>query len=182
MPILMFLVILVVTFFVVLFVTKPTKKEVDLGQRLAGFDRGSTASQLSYPDILKREVYSDLPLINAILRRIRPAAYIDALIKQASCNWTVGQMLLGTVALFVVAAGMGAAGLHNTTFGLLLGAAASTGPCFYLVVKRKARLHRFEAILPDAIDLMGRALRAGHAGKAGNEEGGRGVPHPSGGG
>ena len=180
MPILMFLVILVVTFFVVLFVTKPTKKEVDLGQRLAGFDRGSTASQVIDPDILKREVYSDLPLINAILRRIRPAAYIDALIKQASCNWTVGQMLLGTVVIFAVAAALGAAWLHNTTFGLVLGAAASTGPCFYLVVKRKARLHRFEAILPDAIDLMGRALRAGHAVTAAIEMVGREIPDPVG--
>jgi tight adherence protein B len=176
----MFLVILVVTFFVVLFVTKPTKKEVDLGQRLAGFDRGSTASQVIDPDILKREVYSDLPLVNAILRRIRPAAYIDTLIKQASCNWTVGQMLLGTVVIFGVAAALGAAWLHNTTFGLVLGAAASTGPYFYLVVKRKARLHRFEAILPDAIDLMGRALRAGHAVTAAIEMVGREIPDPVG--
>ena len=56
-----------------LFVTKPTKEEIDLGKRLAGFDRGSAASQVVDPDILKREVYSDLPLVNAILRRVKLA-------------------------------------------------------------------------------------------------------------
>jgi tight adherence protein B len=40
---------------------------------------------------------------------------------------------------------------------------AAIGPYVYLRMKRKARLARFAAVLPDAIDLMGRALRAGHA-------------------
>jgi tight adherence protein B len=46
---------------------------------------------------------------------------------------------------------------------LLAGLVASTTPYIYLIVKRKARLHRFAMILPEAIDLMARALRAGHA-------------------
>ena len=77
MLILLFLVLLVVVFFVVCYMTKPTKEETDLGKRLAGIDRGDLAAQDIDPDILKREVYSDLPLIDAILQRIKLAADID---------------------------------------------------------------------------------------------------------
>jgi len=178
--ILMFLVILAVTFSVVMFITKPTKKEVDLGKRLAGFDHGSSTEQAIDPDILKREVYSTLPLINAILRRIKPAAHIDALIKQANCNWTVGQMLAGSVAILIVTGVVSATWLHSTSLGIVLGLIAALGPYLFLIVKRKARLRRFEALLPDAIDLMGRALRAGHAVTAAIEMVGREVPDPVG--
>lgn len=180
MPILMFLVILVLTFLVVMFVTKPTTKEIDLGKRLAGLDHGSATGQVVDPDILKREVYSDLPFVNTILRRMKPAAHIDAMIKQANCNWTVGQMLLATLAVFVVVGAVSAAWLHNTTFGFVVGIVAATGPYLYLVVKRKARLRRFEVVLPDAIDLMGRALRAGHAVTAAIEMVGREIQDPVG--
>jgi tight adherence protein B len=177
----MFLVILVVTFFVVLFVTQPTKKEVDLGKRLAGFDRGSVAGQTIDPDILKREVYSDLPLVDAILRRMKPAVYFDELIKQANCNWTVGKMMFGSLLIFVVSGAVCMAWSRSTSLGAVVGLAAATGPYFFLVMKRKARLNRFEALLPDAIDLMGRALRAGHAVTAAIEMVAREIPDPVGG-
>ncbi len=179
MLIIVFLVIAVETFFVVLMMTKPTKKEVELGKRLAGFDRGS-ADQIVDPDILKREVYSDLPLLNAILMRIKPAADIDTLLKQANCGWTVGQMLSGSLAIFVVVGVLGAAWLHSTSIALVLGLVGANGPYVYLVIKRKARLHSFAAILPDAIDLMGRALRAGHAITAAIEMVAREIPDPVG--
>lgn len=179
MLILVFLAISVETFFVVLILTKPTKKEIDLGNRLAGFDRGP-ADQIVDPDILKREVYSNLPLVNAILRRIKPAADIDTLLKQASCNWTVSQTLLGSLVLLVLFGGLGAAWFHSTSIGLVLGLTAANGPYVYLLIKRKARLHRFEAILPDAIDLMGRALRAGHAVTAAIEMVAKEIPDPVG--
>jgi tight adherence protein B len=43
--------------------------------------------------------------------------------------------------------------------GLLLGA----GPLFYVFAKRRSRFARFEQGLPEAIDLMVSALRAGHS-------------------
>jgi tight adherence protein B len=42
--------------------------------------------------------------------------------------------------------------------GLLLGAM----PFFWLGMRRKSRIKRFMAQMPDAMDLVGRALRAGH--------------------
>jgi tight adherence protein B len=163
MQILLFLVLVIVIFFVVLLVTKPTKEEADIGRRLAGFDRGIAADQAFDPDILKREAYSDLPIVNAILQRIKVAANLDILIKQADSNWTVGRVLFGSLLIVVVAGALIAAYLHNIVAGVVLGLAAGNAPYIFLVMKRKARLDRFATLLPEAIDLMARALRAGHA-------------------
>jgi tight adherence protein B len=164
MAILLFLLVLVITFSVVLFMTRPTKDETDLGNRLAGFSRGSDAAPVIDPDIiLKREVYSDLPIINAILRRVKLAADVDTLIKQANSSLTVGRVLFGALFIAVVVGVLAGAYMHNALIGLAAGLAAGTTPYISLRIKRNARLRAFETILPEAIDLLGRALRAGHA-------------------
>lgn len=180
MLILLFLVLLVAVFSVVLYMTKPTKEENDLGKRLARIDRGDSFDQPIDPDILKREVYSDLPLVNAILRRIKLAANIDVLIKQADSDWTVGRVMFGALVIFAVVAAISSTWLHNIPAGLALGLVAANGPYISLRMKRAARLQRFAAILPDAIDLLGRALRAGHAVTAAIEMVAREIPDPVG--
>jgi tight adherence protein B len=64
--------------------------------------------------------------------------------------------------------------------GLVIGLVAANAPYMFLVIKRKARLNRFESVLPDAIDLMARALRAGHAVTAAIEMVAREIPNPVG--
>jgi len=162
-----------------MFMTKPTREENDLEKRLAKIDR-PTAGAATNADILKREVFSEVPLFNAILQRIKLAADVNVLIKQANSNWTVGRLLLGSLLIFAVVALVASVWLHSVPIALLLGLAASTGPFIFLVAKRKARLHRFAVILPEAIDLMARALRAGHAVTAAIEMVGREIQDPVG--
>jgi tight adherence protein B len=162
--IVLFLLVMIITFSVVLYMTRPTKEETDLGNRLAGFSRGSRPAAVIDPDIiLKREVYSDLPIINAILRRVKLAADIDTLIKQANSSLTVGRVLFGALVIAFVVGVLGGNYMHSASLGLVLGLAAGTTPYIYLRIKRTARLRSFESILPEAIDLLARALRAGHA-------------------
>lgn len=88
---------------------------------------------------------------------------IQRLLTQADSSWSVGTFLLLT-------AGFGAgAGLAVTliTRGIALPLLA-TGigallPYLILSRKRKKRFRDFEKHFPEAIDLMGRAIRAGHA-------------------
>ena len=49
------------------------------------------------------------------------------------------------------------------TFSLLLGGILASLPWFWLAHKRTKRIELFERQIPEALDLMGRALRAGHA-------------------
>jgi tight adherence protein B len=180
MLILMFLLISVLTFFVVLFVTKPSKKEIELGKRLAGLGSSSAIDQVVSPDILKREVYSDVAFVNSILQRTKLAAHLNNLLKQANSTWTVGQLLFSALAAWAVVGMMSAVWLHSKLMGLVIGLVAANAPYMFLVIKRKARLNRFESVLPDAIDLMARALRAGHAVTAAIEMVAREIPNPVG--
>lgn len=180
MLVLLFVVLVILEFVVVLVATKPTKEEVDLGKRLVGFDRGSVTEQSVNPDILKREAFSDLPLVNAILRRLKLAANIDILIKQANSTWTVGRVLFGALLLFVVGGFIAGTWLHNTPAGLIIGVVAGSVPYVMLVIQRKSRLNKFASVLPEAIDLMARALRAGHAVTAAIEMVAREVANPVG--
>ncbi len=180
MLIVLFLVLVVVTFVIVLVTTRPTKEETDLGRRLAGYNRGTNANLEVDDDILKHESYSDLPLINALLRRMKVAVNVNTLIKRANSDWTVGRLLFGALAIAIIVGGLVGAYFHNALVGLVVGIAAGNGPYLYLIMKRNARLRKFEAILPDAIDLLGRALRAGHAVTAAIEMVAREIPDPVG--
>ena len=164
MLILLFLIILVATFSIVLYVTRPTKEEADLGDRLAGLSRGGTGAPSAVnPDILKHEAYSDLPLVNAVLQRIKIAADINTLIQQADSDWTVGRVLFGALALALAVGFVTALWFNNPVFGVICGLVAANGPYVYLRFKRSQRMRKFEAVLPEAIDLLARALRAGHS-------------------
>lgn len=180
MLILLFLVLVVITFSIVLVVTRPTKEETEIGRRLAGYNRGSGANQVADADILKHESYSEFPLINALLSRMKVAVNVDTLIKQANSDWTVGRLIFGALAIFFIVAGMTGVYFHNVWVGVVIGFLAGNGPYVYLVLKRKARLSKFEAILPDAIDLLGRAMRAGHAVTAAIEMVAKEIPDPVG--
>ena len=164
MLILLFLLLLVATFSIVLYVTRPTKEETDLGDRLAGLGRGGSGVPATVnQDILRHEAYSDLPLINAVLQRIKIAADINTLIQQANSDWTVGRVIFGALVAGVVAGFLGGLWFDNVVFGVLCGLVAANGPYVYLRIKRAQRMRKFETVLPEAIDLLARALRAGHS-------------------
>jgi tight adherence protein B len=165
MLILLFVLVLVTTFVVVMFVTKPTRQETEIENRLAELKDGRTPTAAPSPDsdILKRESYSDIPIVNAILTRLKFTSRIDLLIKQADSRLTVGRFLFGSLLVAVVAGTLTMAWLHTLMISIAVGVVAAAGPRVYLGMKRKSRLNRFEAVLPEAIDLLARALRAGHA-------------------
>lgn len=98
-----------------------------------------------------------------LLRTSRLTAPLQRLLQQSNSNLSLGVFLLlsGTLALgtyLLLTLLTGYRGL-GTIAGLLLAFA----PYVYLRWKRTKRLYAFEETFPEAIDLVARALRAGHA-------------------
>jgi tight adherence protein B len=64
-------------------------------------------------------------------------------------------------------ASAGFLGIHlmrkNLMLSVLTGMCAGTFPFLYLYIKKNMRMKKFQAQLPEALDLMARSLRAGHA-------------------
>ena len=76
----------------------------------------------------------------------------------------------GATEMFIYSTVLGGAGAllpvvlaKPWTFSLLLGGVLATVPWFWLASRRNQRIQLFERQIPEALDLMGRALRAGHA-------------------
>ena len=182
MLVLVFALLLIVTFAVVMIVLRPTVKEKDIQGRLESIERGAEGEIATEdtPDIVKRANLSDIPLLEVMLRRIAPARRLQGYLTQADLDWSVGRVAAGTVFLFVVVAfGLGFF-IPNLVIQLLGGAAAAAGIYIFIFAKRNMRFNRFNELLPEAIDLLTRALRAGHSINAAIEMVSREIPDPVG--
>jgi len=88
---------------------------------------------------------------------------LKSLCEQANVNLSAGQFLGITGGLFVAGSLLGVIGGLNIAVAPLVGLTLAAFPMMYLSFKRKRRLKAFGAQLPDALDLMGRALRSGQS-------------------
>ena len=113
--------------------------------------------------ISKRRQLAAHPLLQHWLQQVRPAAALDRLLLQAGSGQNVAQ-LLGKTVLAMLAAGALATVL-GLPLPLLAGLVLAAGalPLWLLKQRRQRRLALIEQQLPEALDLMGRAMRAGHA-------------------
>jgi tight adherence protein B len=75
----------------------------------------------------------------------------------------VGEMVAYSAALGGVGVLLPFLWAKPLVFSVLLGIVLAAVPWFWLASQRKKRIELFERQIPEALDLMGRALRAGHA-------------------
>lgn len=114
-------------------------------------------------NILREEVLTSIPTLNQWLLRLDVFPRLRQLLAQADLKQTLGGLLLAALAL---AAAVGLAVYWRTRvlpFAALLGLAAMGAPVGYVFFKRSQRFGRIELLLPQALDLMVNALRAGHS-------------------
>ena len=162
MIVLLFIVVLILSFLVLLYFLKPTAAETAIEQHLTGIEEGRMASA-DGTTILKREVFSTTPWVDELIRQIPGSLELSRLIKQAGQKWQVNVVLMASAAMALL--GWWIASLAISSFGLsiIIGLAIGAAPYIYLYVTREIRFARFDATLPEAVDLMARGLRAGHA-------------------
>ncbi|RDB43466.1 secretion system protein [Halomonas sp. DQ26W] len=96
------------------------------------------------------------------LEKLPGMARVHQLIEQAGQETPAYRVVLYSVCLGGISGVSGYLLLPQPTLGLLLGAGVAAFPFVRLTRARKRRLARFEEQLPDALIIMGRALRAGH--------------------
>jgi tight adherence protein B len=114
-------------------------------------------------DIRRAELLSTIPWLNRWLQRIDLFPRLRLILYQADLNWTVGGLLLMSISCWVLAGSLVYWRTGAGVFSVLLGAFAAGGPFLFLLGKRRSRFNRFEELLPDALDMMVGALRAGHS-------------------
>lgn len=127
------------------------------------------------------QVLSAIGAVDAFLKRGKSHTQrFQTLIEQAGLKITVGTLLTGSAALaalvFYVLQRVGA----WTIVAAGAAALAAFVPVNVVKYKRTLRMRKFEEQFPEALDLLGRALRAGHAFTTGIEMVGKEMPDPIG--
>lgn len=114
--------------------------------------------------LLRERLLSQVPSLERLLMSIPRAHRLDGLILQSGLSWTVSQLLLSSVVLGLLAASVLGSWLSlSTPLAMAAGMGAGLLPWLYVSSRRSRRLARFEVQLPEALDLMLRALRSGHS-------------------
>jgi len=107
---------------------------------------------------------SSVPAIEALLKRHATfTSAIESMLLEAGLSMSVGLFLSLSLACAAAGWAIGMLGLGLLAAGLLFGALGAMAPYMFVRYKRTKRLHLFEEQFPEAIDLIARSLRAGHA-------------------
>jgi len=135
-----------------------------MGARLAAMQESSPhpATELE-ADLIRHEVLSEIPALNRILSELPAISRLQLLLRQAGLQMGAPALLLGSLILALFGFLLGwMASLPALLLGLsVLG--AGTMPLLVVAYKRRQRFSKFEELFPDALDLLARAVRAGHA-------------------
>ncbi len=113
--------------------------------------------------LMKQRLLSSSPALQRFLLQIPRIHSLDRLLQQSGMSLMVTQFL-GYTAMATLG-GMASAALLGlpSTVTLLCGAGGGALPLFFTLSAKRKRLEKIEQQLPEVIDLMGRALKAGHA-------------------
>jgi len=124
----------------------------------------ATQDNTSQTRLLRQRMLSELPPMERFLQRLPRMRQLDKAILQSGLAWSVSSVLLACIVLFVAGWAAVAMGLHQpATMAAAAGVVMGALPFGYIRYRRRKRLERFERQLPEALDLITRALRAGHA-------------------
>jgi tight adherence protein B len=133
-----------------------------VARRLRMMSAGSHASGES-ASMIKKRLLSETPAFQRLLLQMPRVSQLDRLLEQSGLTWTVSDMIVLSLISPVLVGGLGLF-LHLPLYLVLLLALVSISIPLLLVLRAKSkRLSKVDHQLPDALDLIGRALRAGHA-------------------
>jgi len=114
-------------------------------------------------DILKKRIYSDVPFFNRLLWSIPGIKELDNMIIKANARYPMGLYIL--LALFLAALGFLVCTVltRNQPLAVSLMVVCGCLPFVHLNRLKRKRIEKFKKQLPDGLDLIARALKAGHA-------------------
>ncbi len=179
--VLIFLLLLMLSFGVILVITRQTTAERTIEGRIANLHNSQKESIVADPEtaaIVKGDRLSQISWLDNLLQRWDLAHHLRLLIAQAESSWSVAGVLSSMVLLAIMGYGIGYYELPTALLPIPVALAFSAAPYLFLRYRRAQRLKNFNRQLPEAIDLMSRALRAGHSLTAAIEIVGEECPEP----
>jgi tight adherence protein B len=173
-----FLIVLMIVLGVWMVASGDNKQEV-VRRRMEAVRKAERRGDVSLGLTLARdEMLSSVPAVHRLMMHWQWSVRLQERIAQAGLRMKAGKLILMSACL-----GMGTfilVGVFYPQFwaGVLLGIAVAGVPFGVVSYLRQKRLQKFEERFPEALDLLGRAVRAGHAFTTGLEMIAKESPEP----
>jgi tight adherence protein B len=161
-----FLSIMVATFAVIAVMTRPSDQERLMNRRMALIRPSPTSKSGVTPQaeqLLKATTVGRFGWLEAILQDYSFAQSVQRRILQADSTTTVGTLVLASLALFFAGYAVTWFFVSMVLIDLLVGVTMGFLPWGLLAFTRQRRISAFNVALAESIDMMARALRAGHS-------------------
>jgi tight adherence protein B len=113
--------------------------------------------------LARQELMSEIPGLSRVLMRMQLATRLRRMLDQADLHITVSRLLMLSLMAGILAALAVSMVSVSKLMMVVAGVVAAALPFLRIAYKRKKRLNAFLEQLPDALELMSRALQAGHA-------------------
>lgn len=150
-------------YFTIKRIYKPEQKKVEGRLRILSL----YGSQSEAVDIVKKRILSEIPWLDRMLVKGSFIPRLERLHSQAATPYPLGFFVILSVLLFFAGLFMSSV-LRVNIFALVLPSTLlAIVPLLYLIRKKKQRMEKFERQFPEALELVSRALKAGHAFTAG---------------
>jgi len=114
-------------------------------------------------DILQKRHLSEIPWFNRLLLLLTRQRNFDRLLEQANMSLPLGFFVLLTLVLFTAGFMLGSLLKIALLLRIIFSLCFSVMPYLYLLSRKQKRMEKFQAQLPDALDMIARSLKAGHA-------------------
>jgi len=113
--------------------------------------------------VLKQDPTGPVPAVDRLIARSPGTASLGRLIAQSGVQTTPGTIVLASLASAFLTFLVLSIFVRMPFVAPVAAVAGLTFPVIWLMRKRSTRVAKFEELFPDALDLMARAIRAGHA-------------------
>jgi tight adherence protein B len=129
-------------------------------------------------NILRDQRVSSVGFLDRLLTNTSLSTMLEDELRRSGLRRSVGEFVLGSLLCGVIAFWLGTMWLP--TFAPLMGIAGTVIPFLFIRSAQERRLRKVEDQLPDALDMMVNALKAGYSLQAAIEFVGREMPEPLG--
>lgn len=164
--VLMFLVILSATFGLVIAMTRPSPQEKTIAQRMAlirKLQKSKAGGVDESEQLLKQTSSSKFGWLDEILEPYPWVRRIQTRILQAGSSTTVATLIVASLGLLIAGYAVVWVFVPMALIDIPAGVALGSLPYGILSFKRTRRINAFNAVLAESIDMLARALRAGHS-------------------
>jgi tight adherence protein B len=104
-----------------------------------------------------------LPQLDGLVNRTAAGSRLSRLIEQSGVRTTASGMLMASLASGMLAAAVAAFFIRHPLAPVVAAPIGMVLPFAWLLQRRSSRFYKFEEQFPEALDLLSRAIRAGHA-------------------